>query len=89
MCVPLVEFLCQMAMGWIPALKYLLSGVHGLLWLHHVAPGSKCCRFPRPRPRYNVSSAESPQVKRLDAQTHPVLGREVDRDDRWQNPAYP
>jgi hypothetical protein len=25
MCVPLVELLCQMAMGWIPTLKHLLS----------------------------------------------------------------
>jgi hypothetical protein len=27
--VPLVELLCQVAMGWITALEYLLSGVRG------------------------------------------------------------
>jgi hypothetical protein len=26
--VPFVELLCQMAMGWIPTPKYLLSGTH-------------------------------------------------------------
>jgi hypothetical protein len=29
MCVPIVELLCQASMGWIPILKYLLSGVCG------------------------------------------------------------
>jgi hypothetical protein len=28
MCVPLIVLLCQAAMGWIPALKYLLPGTH-------------------------------------------------------------
>jgi hypothetical protein len=27
--VTMVELLCQTVMGWIPALDYLLSGVHG------------------------------------------------------------
>jgi hypothetical protein len=27
--VPLVELLCQVAMGWIPAIDYMLPGVHG------------------------------------------------------------
>jgi hypothetical protein len=35
-------------MGWIPALEYMLLGVHGLLWPHPIVPGAKCHRFPRP-----------------------------------------
>jgi hypothetical protein len=27
--VPLIELLCQVVMGWIPALEYLLLGAHG------------------------------------------------------------
>jgi hypothetical protein len=27
--VPLVKLLCQAAMGWIPALDFLLPGAHG------------------------------------------------------------
>jgi hypothetical protein len=27
--VSLVELLCRVALGWIPTLKYLLSGTHG------------------------------------------------------------
>jgi hypothetical protein len=30
--VSLVELLRQAVMGWIPALQYMLSGAHGLLW---------------------------------------------------------
>jgi hypothetical protein len=29
MCEPLLELLCQVVMGWIPALKDLLPGAHG------------------------------------------------------------
>jgi hypothetical protein len=29
MCEPLVELICQVAMGWIPALEYLPPGTRG------------------------------------------------------------
>jgi hypothetical protein len=29
--IPVVELLCQMVMGWLPVLKYLLSGACGCL----------------------------------------------------------
>jgi hypothetical protein len=29
MCVPLEDLLCQVVMGWIPTLKYLLPGARG------------------------------------------------------------
>jgi hypothetical protein len=31
MCVSQVELLCQMVMGWVPTLEYMLSGAHVLL----------------------------------------------------------
>jgi hypothetical protein len=46
--VSLVEPLRQASMGWIPAVEYMLSGVHGLLWPCPVVPGAKCHRFLRP-----------------------------------------
>jgi hypothetical protein len=46
--VSLVEPLRQAAMGWIPTLEYMLSGVYGLLRPSLVMPGSKCHRFLRP-----------------------------------------
>jgi hypothetical protein len=30
--VSFIESLCQTAIGWIPALEYMLSGMRGLLW---------------------------------------------------------
>jgi hypothetical protein len=48
MCVPLVELLCEMTMGQIPALEYLLSDARELLLPHRVTPGCKCHCFPRP-----------------------------------------
>jgi hypothetical protein len=41
MLVPLVELLYQTAMGWIPALEYMLLGTRGLLWPHPVTLGNK------------------------------------------------
>jgi hypothetical protein len=41
--VTLVESLCQMTMGWIPALDYVWLGVRGFL-----TSGNKYRRFPRP-----------------------------------------
>jgi hypothetical protein len=38
--VPLVELLCQVAMGWILVLEYMLSGVCRHLWPHPVVPGA-------------------------------------------------
>jgi hypothetical protein len=46
--VSLVEPLHQVAMGWILALEYMLSGAHGLLRPHPIMPGTMCRRFPRP-----------------------------------------
>jgi hypothetical protein len=42
MCVPVVKLLCQVVMGQIPVLKYLLSGARGCLWLYLVVPSIKC-----------------------------------------------
>jgi hypothetical protein len=39
--VSLVEPLCQAVMGWVPALEYMLSGMHGLLQLHPIVLGAK------------------------------------------------
>jgi hypothetical protein len=39
--VLMVESLCQAAMGWISALKCLLLGAHGSLWLCIVLCGIK------------------------------------------------
>jgi hypothetical protein len=47
MCVSLIEHLCQVMMGWIPALEYILLGARGLLWPHLIVPDVKCHRFPR------------------------------------------
>jgi hypothetical protein len=47
--LPLVEVLCQVAMGYIPALEYLHYCAHLGLWPRPIIPGSKCRRFPRPR----------------------------------------
>jgi hypothetical protein len=41
MCILVVEFLCQMMMGWLPVLKYLLSSARGFLWSCLVLPGIK------------------------------------------------
>jgi hypothetical protein len=49
MFVSLAESLCQMVMGRISALEYMLSGVRGFLWPCLNAPGNKCHRFPRAR----------------------------------------
>jgi hypothetical protein len=46
--VSLVEPLCQVSMGRIPALEYMLSGACGLLWPRPIVPGAKGCRFPMP-----------------------------------------
>jgi hypothetical protein len=46
--VSLAESLCQTMMGWISALEYVLSGVHGFLWPCLNMLGNKCHRFTRP-----------------------------------------
>jgi hypothetical protein len=38
--VSLLELLCEAVMGQIPALEYILSGAHGLMWLHLMVPGT-------------------------------------------------
>jgi hypothetical protein len=45
--IPLVELLCQAAMGHILVLKYLLSGACGRLWSCLIVPSIKCRRFSR------------------------------------------
>jgi hypothetical protein len=47
MCVPAVELLCYMVMGWLSVLKYLLLGTRGFLWPCLVMQGIKCHRFLR------------------------------------------
>jgi hypothetical protein len=44
----MVESLCQMPMGQILALEYVLLGAHGFLWPRLVALSNKCRPFPRP-----------------------------------------
>jgi hypothetical protein len=46
--VSLVEPLCQVVMGKILTLEYMLSGAHGLLRPHPIVPSAKCHRFSRP-----------------------------------------
>jgi hypothetical protein len=36
------ELLCQMTMGQIPALEYMLSVARGLMWPRPIIPGDKC-----------------------------------------------
>jgi hypothetical protein len=47
MCAPVVELLCQAAIGWISVLKYLLPGAHGRMWPCPLMPSNKCHRFVR------------------------------------------
>jgi hypothetical protein len=58
--VPMVELLCQAVMGWIPALKYLLSGARGHLWPHPVVPDIKCHRFLRSQLWWCLSILKAP-----------------------------
>jgi hypothetical protein len=58
--VPVVEFRCQAAMGWIPALKYLLSYARELLWPHTIVPVIKCCHFLRFGLPWCLPDIESP-----------------------------
>jgi hypothetical protein len=58
MCVSLAEWLCQAVMGRIPALKCLMSGARGCLWLHLVVPDIKCHRFPRSWLRWCLPGTE-------------------------------
>jgi hypothetical protein len=39
--VSLIELLCQLVMGWIRALEYMLSDACGLLWPCPIASGNK------------------------------------------------
>jgi hypothetical protein len=39
MCVPVVDLLCQVAMGWLPVLKYLLLGARWCMRPCLVVPG--------------------------------------------------
>jgi hypothetical protein len=45
--VPMVEFRCQAATGWIPILKYLLSGTSGHPWPCPIVPSIKYCSASR------------------------------------------
>jgi hypothetical protein len=69
--VPVVELQCQTTMGWLPVLKYLLSGVRGCLLLCLVVPGIKCNRFPKTRFHWWLSDAESPRAWLPGARVHP------------------
>jgi hypothetical protein len=40
MLVSLIELLHQVEMGWIPTLKYILSGAHGILQPHLIMLGT-------------------------------------------------
>jgi hypothetical protein len=48
MCVPLVEPSFQTVMGWVPALKYMLSGARGLLQPCPILSGNERCHPSRP-----------------------------------------
>jgi hypothetical protein len=43
--VPVKEMLCQTVMGWIPVLKFIMSGACGHLWPCPITPSIKCCYF--------------------------------------------
>jgi hypothetical protein len=59
--VPVVELLCQVAMGWIPVLKYLLSGTQVLKYLLlGVTPGIKCHHFLRCQFSWCLPGIEAP-----------------------------
>jgi hypothetical protein len=49
--VSMVKLLCQMSMGRISALEYVLSGAREFLWLRLVMLGNKYRRFLRPQRR--------------------------------------
>jgi hypothetical protein len=49
-------------MGWLPILKYLLSGVRGCLLQHLVVPGIKCHCFLRTRLCWCLFNAKSPRA---------------------------
>jgi hypothetical protein len=60
--VPVVELLCQAAMGQIPTLKCLLSGVCGCLWPHLVVSNIECHHFLRSRLQWYLPGTESPRA---------------------------
>jgi hypothetical protein len=47
--VSMVELMCQMSMGWILALEYVLLGARGFLWPRLIVSGNKCHHFLRPQ----------------------------------------
>jgi hypothetical protein len=73
-CVPLVEFLLQIVMGWVLILEYMLSGARGLLWSCLILSGNECFRPSRPQCWSCLSHDGSPQVGRLDARVPPGSG---------------
>jgi hypothetical protein len=58
--VAVEELLHQAATGWIPVLKYLLSGACGHLWPCPVMPDIKCRSFPKTRLQWCLPGIESP-----------------------------
>jgi hypothetical protein len=47
LCVSLVELSFQTVMGWIPALKCMLSGARGFIQRRPIMSGSECATVPR------------------------------------------
>jgi hypothetical protein len=88
--VPMEELLCQATMGWVPLLKYLLSGARGCLCPCPVVPGNECCCFSRTRLQWCLLHIETPRAWLSGAR---VCAEPGDEDlqwvDRWQNPARP
>jgi hypothetical protein len=59
---PVEELLCQVATGWIPILKYLLSGAWGILWPCPIMLGIKCHHFPRTWLQWRLPGTEWPRA---------------------------
>jgi hypothetical protein len=86
--VSLVQPLCQVAMGWIPALEYMLSGAHGLQRLRPIMPGAKCCRFLRPLMLVMPIHCRKPPCV-LTGCSGLVLGRGPRRDEQTEDEILP
>jgi hypothetical protein len=69
--VSLVELLCRVALGWIPTLKYLLSGTHGA-YGHVLSYQAITPPLPEtPTHDKNLCVTGSSWVERLDARARP------------------
>jgi hypothetical protein len=65
MYISVVDLLCEVSMGWILVLKFLLSGARGHLWPCLIMLGIKCCRFLKTHLRWCLPGTKSLQARLL------------------------